>query len=158
MAKYNYSFQKYNEKTMARAVGVSLPISFKQAREICHHMKHRSVGTAKMMLNDVLKMRSAIPFKRFDQDVGHKPGISAGRYPQNSTKEILKIVESAESNANNKGLTGDLYIVHMNSHRAASGGRGGRTDGEAKRAHVEVVVEERKLEKKEAKSRKETKK
>ena len=31
---YRYAYQGYNEEKMARAVGVSLPISYKQAREM----------------------------------------------------------------------------------------------------------------------------
>lgn len=138
---YKYTYQGYDKEKMARAVGVSLPISYKQSREICHHLKHRGTDAAKNILSRVLEKKQAIPFKRFNMDVGHKPGIAAGRYPRNATREILKLIESAESNANNKGINGDLYITHMNAHRAPSHPRSGRTPGEAKRAHVEVVVE-----------------
>src|ERR1700675_3037047 len=97
---YKYTFQGYDEKKMARAVGVSLPISYKQATEICSHLKHRNVESAKTILNAVFKMKQAIPYKRFNKDVAHKPGIAGGRYPQNSTKEIYKLIESVEANAN----------------------------------------------------------
>jgi large subunit ribosomal protein L22 len=145
---YKYTFQDYNSERMARAVGVGLPISYKQAREICHFIKNRPLEDSKKILNRVLEMKQAIPYKRFDQNIPHRSGnIAAGRYPQNACKEILKLVESAESNANSKGLK-DLFINHMNVHRASAGPRGGRTAGEAKRAHVEIVVEEKKVEKK----------
>jgi large subunit ribosomal protein L22 len=152
---YRYAYQGYNEEKMARAVGVSLPISYKQAREICAFVKHRSVNDAKKILNNVLEMKQAVPFKRFNMDVGHKPGnMAAGRYPQIATKEILRLIESVEKNANNKGMNNDLYISHICSHRAAAGPRSGRTDGEAKRAHVEIVIEQKKVEKKLYKSKK----
>jgi large subunit ribosomal protein L22 len=145
---YRYTFQNYNNDKMARAVGVSLPISYKQAREICHFIKNRPLEEAKRILNAVLEMKQAIPYKRFDQNIPHRSGnIAAGRYPQRASTEILKLIESAEANANSKGLK-DLFINHMNVHRAAPGARSGRTAGEAKRAHVEIVVEERKVEKK----------
>ena len=147
MKMKRYSFQRYDEKTMARAKGISLPISHKQAREICHHLKNRRVDDAKKMLERVFDMTQAIPFKRFNMNVGHKPGISAGRYPQNASKEILKLIESAEKNANNKGMN-NLFITHMNAHIAAPGQRGGRTPGQAKRAHVEIVVEQKAEERK----------
>jgi len=153
---YNYTYQGYNKEKMARAVGVSLPISHKQAVEICNHLKHRSVEAAKNILSRVMKKKEAIPFKRFNMDVGHKPGIAAGRYPQIASKEILKIIESAVANAGNKGISNDLYITHMNAHKAPSSPRTGRIPGEAKRAHVEVVVEEKKIEKK-VREKKETK-
>nr|AJS12657.1 50S ribosomal protein L22P [uncultured archaeon] len=138
---------------MAKAKGISLPISHKQAREICHYLKSRRVEDAKRLLERVLNMTQAVPFKRFNMDVGHKPGIAAGRYPQNASKEILKLIESAEKNANNKGLN-DLFITHMNAHIAAPGQRGGRTAGQAKRAHVEIVVEQKNEEKKTNRERK----
>ena len=145
---YKYSFQAYDEKKMARAVGVSLPISPKQAREICSFIKHNSLDQAKKKLERVLDMTGAVPYKRFDQDVAHKPGMAGGRYPQNATKEIKRLLASVEANAINKGLTKDLYITHMNAHRAPSGPQGGIVPGESKRAHVEVILQEKKLEKK----------
>ncbi len=145
---YKYAFQKYDGTKMAKAVGVSLPISYKQAREICHHLQGRSTEAAKKILEGVFEMTQAIPFKRFNMDVGHKPGMAAGRYPQIATREIMKLIKSAESNANDKGISKDLFITHMCSHRAAEGGRSGRTPGAAKRAHVEIVIEENKVEKK----------
>ena len=155
---YSYTFQEYDEKKMARAVGVSLPISPKQSTEICSHLKHRSTTQAKAILERVLEQTAAIPFKRYNQDVAHKPGMAAGRYPRNASREIMKLIESVEANAQNKGLGSDLYITHMNAHRAPAGRRAGRTPGEAKRAHVEIIVEEKKIEKKERTARKETKK
>ncbi len=151
---YKYAFQNYDEKKMARGVGISLPISHKQAREICSYIKNKKVDMVKKSLNRVLEMKEAIPFKRFNMDVGHKPGnIAAGRYPQNSTWEILKLVESVEKNAINKGLSKELYIASACAHIAPAGPRGGRTAGEAKKAHVEIIIEEKEVEKK-----KETKK
>ena len=133
---------------MARAVGVSLPISQKQATEICNYLRHRKLSVAKKFLDEVLEMKRAIPYMRYNQNVAHKAGMAGGRYPQNASKEILKLLNSVEANANNKGITNDLYITHMNAHRAPPGQRAGRVPGESKRAHVEVVIEEKKVEKK----------
>lgn len=139
---------------MARAVGVSLPISHKVSVEICSHIKHRSLEKAKTILDNVLKKKQAIPYKRFNQDTPHRPGIAAGRYPQNAAKEILKLIKAVEANANSKGITNDLYITHMNAHKAPPSPRSGRVAGEAKRAHVEIIIEERKVEKKKYVSKK----
>ncbi len=161
MSRYNYTFQGYDEAKMAHAVGISLPISPKQAVEICNYLKHRSIKSAKAIIARVREMKQAIPFKRFNKNVGHKPGIAAGRYPQHATREILKLIASAEANAHNKGIIGELYISHMNAHRAPPQPRSGRTPGEAKRAHVEITVmaqvEENITEKKKAVSSKGTK-
>ena len=142
-----YSFQGYDGKKMARAIGVSLPISFKEAREICHFLKNRPTEIAKKILNSVLEKKQAIPYKRFNMNVPHKPGMAAGRYPRSSSKEILKLIESVEANANSKGINSP-FIIHMNSHRAPESPRSGRSPGATKRAHVEIVVAERKVEEK----------
>lgn len=152
--KQGYAFQGYEKSKMARALGVSLPISPKESYELSNLLRHKSLETAKAILNRVLEKKQAIPYKRYNADVAHKPGMSSGRYPRNLSREILKLLESVEKNANAKGLTNDLYIVHMNAHKAVSSPRGGRVAGEGKRAHVEIVVEERKIIKKERKIRK----
>ncbi len=156
MASYKYAYQGYDEKKMARAVGVSLPISYKQAIEICRYLKNRSLVSAKNAVNDVLAMKKAVPYKRFNMDVGHKPGIAAGRYPQKASREILKLINVAEANANVKGLS-NLHIKHMSANRAPAGPRAGRIPGEAKRAHVEIVIEEKQEEKKAERKSKENK-
>ncbi len=151
---YKYTYNGYDEAKMARAVGVSLPISPKESVEVCNFLRYRSTVAAKNILHRVLEMKMAIPFKRHNADVAHKPGIAGGRYPRNVSREILKLIESAEANANNKGLNKDLYITHMNAHRAPPQPRGGRTPGEGKRAHVEIVLEEKKVEKRQYKGAK----
>jgi len=148
MTQYGYAYQGYNQEKMARAVGIALSISFKQAMEICSFLRHKKLESAKQILESVLDMKQAIPYKRFNKQIPHRPGMMAGRYPQNASSAVLKILESVESNANAKGLTNNLYITHMCAHRAPAIRRGGRVPGEAKRAHVEIVVEEKSVEKK----------
>ncbi|MBT3463440.1 hypothetical protein HN451_00510, partial [archaeon] len=64
---------------------------------------------------------------------------------------ILKIIKSAESNALNKGLnTNDLVITHICAHKASTPYHSGRQRRrKMKRSHIEVVVKEQKVEKKE---------
>lgn len=147
MTQYRYAYQGYDAKKMARAVGIGLNISFKQAMEICKHIRHRSLKSARTILNAVLEMKQAVPYKAHNKDVPHRPGMMAGRYPQNASKAILKILDSVEANATSKGLS-NLYITHIMANIAPAIRRGGRNAGEGKRAHVEIVVEEKNVEKK----------
>lgn len=149
-----YVFQGFEKSKMARAYGVSLPISSKEASEVSKFLRHKSLKSAKAILNRVLEKKQAIPYKRYNSDVAHKPGIAAGRYPRNLSREILKLFDSVEANANQKGLTQDLYITHMVAYRAPPSPRAGRVPGEGERAHVEIVLEERKIVKKERRSKK----
>ena len=143
MMKTNYSYQNWKPETMARAYGRDLPISMKQSAMICKFIKGRPVAKAKQLLQDVQRHRIAVPFSQFNRDMGHKPGIGPGRYPEKATKNILTIVESAEANASSKGLdTGSLVIMHACAHLAARPRRYGNAhSGEkAKRSHIEIVV------------------
>ncbi len=140
---------KYTTETTensAKAVGVSLPVSTKHSIEICNYLRGKSVERAKKILEGVIKVKEAIPVKRFTESVGHRRGkMSSGRYPVKASSEILKIIKSAEANAQFKGLSvADLVVRHIASQRAAGVMRSGRHRGrQGKRTTVEVIVEEK---------------
>jgi large subunit ribosomal protein L22 len=120
MAKINYAFTGDKAKT-ARALGRSLKISPKHAVEICNKIRGMDVEKAKNYLEDVIDMKKAVPFKKHNKKVGHRRGLDAwptGRYPVKAAKQILDILQSAEANAEYKGLdTENLKIMHISSHR-----------------------------------------
>lgn len=156
--EYRYAKKDYNKESMARVVGRSLPLSMKFSAEICNFIRNKSVKEAKEMLQSVIERRRAVPFKVFNKDLSHKRGIGPGRYPKKAATEIIKLIESAEANAQFKGLnTSDLHISHICAHLASRPWRYGRKRRRrAKRTNIEIVVEEKK-ENKETK-RKEDKK
>ncbi len=129
---------------MAKAVGISLPISMKHSREICKLIKKKNLQKAKEILEKVSKMEKAVPFTRFNKNVGHKRGMSSGRYPIKAVLEIKKLVENVEHNAQFKGLSvNKLNIVHAAVKLASRPLHFGRFRGrKIRRAHVEIVVEE----------------
>ncbi|MBU0536381.1 MAG: 50S ribosomal protein L22 [Nanoarchaeota archaeon] len=145
MAQHKYSYPKYDKESMARSVGTDLPISTKQTLEICNMIRGKSLARAKTMLNDVIKMDMPVPFKRFTNGVGHRKGnLASGRYPIKASASILSVLESAETNAQQKGInTSRLGIVHLAAQKGSRPMRGGRHRGRmAKRSHVEVVLAE----------------
>ncbi len=91
--KNNNSAKNYDKENMARAFGKSLPISFKQSIEICDFIRNRNIGYAKNVLSGVVEHKQAIPFKRFNDNMGHKRNIMAGRYPKSASMEILNLIE-----------------------------------------------------------------
>ena len=130
---------------MALAIGRNMSFSTKHAIEICNHLRKKKLGLAKEILEGVIAKKKAIPFKRFTDGVGHKKGrIAAGRYPVKASKDILKLLKQAESNASIKGLsTEELIIRHLVANKASTPMRFGRQiRREAKRTHMEVIVEE----------------
>lgn len=149
MARVNYS-RKSDPNTSSRAMGYELHISPKHCVEICSTIKNMRTPTAKQYLEDVIALKRAVPFKRFNGNVGHRRGrMAAGRYPTRAASEILKVLNSAENNAEDKGLDPDRMRL---SHVATRRGRtlrgiipramGRATAKNTETATVEVILEE----------------
>ena len=159
MAQYRYSKQNIEEEHTAKAVGISLPISTKQSIEVCNFIRNKPLERAKTMLNDVILTKIAVPFKRF-KVIGHKRGnMASGRYPIKTSKEILGVLESAEANAQFKGLnTSNLFICHISSQKAGNQWHYGRQKRrKMKRTTIEVVLQEKASDKKQTKENKKDK-
>ena len=154
-----YTFQAYKKENMARAQGMALPISTKQSVEICNFIKNKNVAKVKQLLQGVIDKKVAVPFNRYNWDLGHKTGIGPGRFPEKASKHFIQMIESAEANAQFKGLnTSNLIIVHASAHLAGKAWHYGRQSRrKMKRTNLEIVVEERKAESKD-KEKKEVKK
>ena len=118
MPKWGYSIIKEEldpEKT-AKASGREIRVSHKHAREVCRTIKGMMLTNAKEYLRDVIDKKKAVPFRRYKKKLGHRHGLNktfAGRYPIKAAQQILRVVEAAEANAENKGLDIDrLRILH----------------------------------------------
>jgi large subunit ribosomal protein L22 len=128
----------------ARAIGRNLSVSSKQCIEICSHIRGRKLETAIAILERVRKKEEAVPFRRFTNGVGHRPGkMAAGRYPMKAAGEFLELLRGVKANASAKGLGGELIIAHLAANRAARPVRNrSKHRGSFKRTHVEVIVTE----------------
>lgn len=150
-----YAFNSYNKELMVRAVGRDMSISKKQSVEICKWICRRPLQKAKKILEETIALKRAIPFTRFNWNVGHRAGMGPGRYPQKAAREILAVLKSAEANAQVKGLnTGNLQIIHINAQKASTPLHYGRQRGtHMKRTHVEIVLQEQAPKEKEKEKR-----
>lgn len=121
-----------------------LPISTKQCVEICRFLRNKKLDKAKRMLNDVISKQRAVPFKKYNRDMGHKPGIAAGRYPVKAAKEILRLLNSVEANADNKGLDVDkLVLFDIHASQGMNQWHYGRKRRiRMKRTHIIIKVKE----------------
>ncbi len=154
MSDYKYSTGTGSEKT-ACAVGRDLGISSKFSIEICRWLRYRNLQNAKKLLEIVMERKTAVPFLKFTQDLGHKPGkMTSGRYPYKASEAILGVLKSVEKNAAFKNLdTDNLKIIHMCAQKASSPMHSGRHGGRAmKRTHIEIVVAEQKTAQKKGES------
>ncbi len=145
---YRYATKTEKEKN-AKAVGLALPISTKHCVEICNYIRGKRVEDAIHILEQVLDKKHAIPYKKYKRDLAHRKGIGPGRYPEKTCKEIIKVLKSASANAQYKGMgVSNLYIKHICAHLASRPWHYGRKSRrKMKRSHVEVVLEEREIEK-----------
>lgn len=127
----------------ARAAGLSLPISTKHSVEVCSFIRNKKLDLAIKQLKEVVDGKRAIPYKRYTRDLGHKKGMASGRYPKNTCKEIIKLLESVKANAEDKGLGENLVIKHISANSASRPWHYGRKRRrKTKRTHIKVILEE----------------
>ncbi len=147
---------KIEKESTGYSTGVDLGISSKLSIEIANLIRGMDVKKAKKRLEEIISMRIALPLTRFNNDVGHKPKMGPGRYPLKASTQIFKLIESAESNARDKGLNiNDLYIFHISANRSAQQWKYGRQRRrKAKKTKVQVVLKEKESKKEDKKTQK----
>lgn len=132
----------------ATVKGSSLPISTKMSVIICEEIRGKNISTAKRILEDAIAMKKPIRFRRFNKDLSHKPGIGPARYPINTSKKILALLNTLEANAEHKGLNKEqLQITSAIANFAERRwhmGRQRRT--KMKSTHIEIKAAEEKKE------------
>jgi large subunit ribosomal protein L22 len=121
MARTEYS-QKIKGDTIAKAKANELNMSPKHSIEIATFIRHQRVNDAIAYLNEVVKLKKAIPFRRFNRNVAHKRGLpgnwDAGRYPVKASKAYIQVLESVKKNAEYLGLDAEnLEIIHASANR-----------------------------------------
>lgn len=135
---------KINNEHIARASSKNIPVSTKHSIELSRMLRYKTTTEAKKILGGVSALKTAVPFRRFKHNVGHKAGMASGRFPQKAAREFLKLVESVEANAHFKGLnTTNLKIVKILANRAPIPFTGGRFRRGTKRTHLEIEVKEK---------------
>ncbi|HLC00194.1 MAG TPA: 50S ribosomal protein L22 [Candidatus Bathyarchaeia archaeon] len=155
MPKWGYSIltETLDPEKTAKASGREIRVSHKHAREICKTVKGMTLTNAKQYLRDVIAKKKAVPFTRYNKKAGHRHGLvkaAAGRYPIKASAQILKIIQGAEANAENKGLDVDrLRILHAAAYPGTKVKRFmPRAHGRASPkfetlTHVEIVLDEK---------------
>ncbi|MCS7120603.1 MAG: 50S ribosomal protein L22 [Nitrososphaerota archaeon] len=150
MPKWGYSVADLDTETIAKASGRELRVSVKLAREVCTAIKGMKLEEAKEFLRQVQEKKKAVPFRSSRKKLPHRRGlekIASGRYPVNAAKNILRILESAESNALYKGLdTEQLRVIHaaaypgMKIKRYMPRAMGRATPRFETLCHIEIVL------------------
>jgi len=155
MPKWGYSIidELLDKEKTAKASTREVKISHKAAREVCHHIKGMMLNEAKEYLRDVQAKKKSIPYMRYNKKLPHRHGIVnafSGRYPIKACAQILNTLQSAQANAENKGLDVDrLRIIHAAAYQGiklkrykprAQGTSSPKFDTTT---HVEIVLDEK---------------
>lgn len=141
-----YAFKAADDKKAARSSASNARVSHKHSVEICRNIRGMSLDKARSFLEDVAEQKTPVVFRRFVREQAHRPGMAAGRYPVNAAREVLKLLENAEANADGKGLDKKkLVIVSAAANRGVRRYRGARGFGRrySKSANIEITVEEK---------------
>jgi large subunit ribosomal protein L17e len=150
-----YSAQPQNPTKSCKAKGADLRVSFKNTFETAAVLRKMSLTRAKAFLNNVLKHKECVPFRRFTGGIGRcaqakQWKMTQGRWPTKSCHYLLDLLKNLESNAQFKGLDVDnLYVRHICVQRACQMRRRTyRAHGRinpymSSPCHVEIIAEEK---------------
>jgi large subunit ribosomal protein L22 len=146
-----YTYRAEAGVSVARARGIELPMSPKKTYEVLNAIRGLPVDRAQTWLENVVALKQAVPFRRYNQETAHKRGTGPGRYPRKVAANVLKILTNARENAEYEGLDTDRLFVEV-----AASARGRIRKASMPRAHgratawneqttnVEIVLVERK--------------
>ena len=123
----------------------NMPVSWKDVTEIGRFVKGDEVEKAERKLRMVTEKELAVPFTKFNSDVGHKSGHSEpARCPVKAAEHVLEVLNSAKKNAENEGLNDTLYVQEFITNKGTEYATPSRIRGrKTKAAHVKIAVGER---------------
>jgi len=150
---YSIAEEELDSEKTVKASAREIKVSHKAAREVCRTIKGMMLTKAKQYLRDVMVKKKPVPYRRFTKKLGHCHGLEkawVGKYPVKASEHILKVLEGAEANAENKGLDIDrMRIIHasvsqgMKVKRYKPRAQGRATPKFDIPCHVEIVLEEK---------------
>lgn len=105
------------KKHEAIARGDSLPISKKHSIFICEFIKNKEIDLAMKSLNEVIKLKRAVPFRG---EIPHRKGMMSGRYPVKAASYFINLLKGLRGNALVNGLDLSKTVIYAASANWAS--------------------------------------
>jgi large subunit ribosomal protein L22 len=128
------------KKTSVSVNVQNLPISPKVATAICKFIKKKSIEKAISDLEEVSKLKKAVPMKG---EIPHRKGrIMSGRFPVKASKEFIVLLKSLKGNAIQHDVEEPIISEAIANKGAAVYGRGGRMK---KRANIKIISTQKKI-------------
>lgn len=131
------------KKDSVKAYGRNLKSSTKVAAAICRFIRRKKVEKAIADLEDVIKMKKAVPMKG---EIPHRKGsIMSGRFPQRAAQEVLIIVKNLQNNATQHEMENPVISEAVANKAMRPFAKGGRA--RKKRSHVVLTAIQKKVNK-----------
>jgi len=117
--------------------------------EVCGNIRYKPVGDALKLLEAAAEGLVPILYRGNNRHLGHRRELGGrkGRYPKKSVKIVLKALKSAIANAQSKGLSEELIVMHACANKKAEFGRlsskGRRNYSGLITARIEIVLKEK---------------
>jgi len=106
------------KKEEAIAKGLNLHASMKHCMYISRFIKNKTIDSAIHDLEDVLKLKRAIPFKG---EIPHRgKGMMSGRYPLAAIKELIPVLKGLKGNVLANSMELDKTRIYFASPTWAS--------------------------------------
>ena len=129
-------------KEEAVAYGNNIHTSRKQNQYVCRFIKNKKIDAAIKELEEVIKLKRAVPFKG---EIPHRKGkgMMSGRYPVKASGIIITLLKALKGNAIVNGLDMNKTVITESVSNWAS--RPAKSDGRyAKRTHLVITAREKK--------------
>lgn len=126
---------KKTKKESVRVVSSGLPVSPKVGAAICRFIVKKKLKDAIRDLEEVTKMKKAVPMKG---EIPHRRGkIMSGRFPVRAAKDFLILLKSLKSNANYHDVEEPVVTLAVCNKGETRYGRAGT---QKKRSNVSIIA------------------
>ena len=124
-------------KTDASVNVPNVPISRKYSMAICKFIKNKKISEAIIDLEQVIKLRKAVPMKG---EIPHRKGkgMMSGRFPKIASENFIRILKSLSANAVYNNLNEPIIVECVANTGVRPYGRFGSV--RKKRTHIKIVA------------------
>lgn len=135
---------KKPKKTEAVVNAKNIPISTKDSAAICRFIKNKKIENAIAELEQVLRLKKAVPMKG---EIPHRKGkgMMSGRFPKKASQNFIKLLKSLSANATYNGLEEPVIVEAIANIGARPYGKFGGV--RKKRTHIKLKAIEIKKDK-----------
>ncbi|MFH1311252.1 MAG: uL22 family ribosomal protein [Nanoarchaeota archaeon] len=129
--------QEKPKKTEAIINAYNIPVSTKYSIAICKFIKNKKISDAIVDLEQVIKLRKAVPMKG---EIPHRKGkrMMSGRFPKLASENFIKILKSLSANAVYNNLEDPIIAEAIANMGVRPYGKFGQV--RKKRTHIRLIA------------------